>query len=390
MSTALHPGAAPRQLTVPSRAADLGFAVELPGDWQLHTLPDDHLNFEDSTRMLPLVVATAPQAAIVFSAAARPAYNDGTVSDWARFLLDHSALVPSTQGLGAVGDLQALVGECTQDSELGPMCVRFAFAEDGGRLLSLSLSAPQMLAQAMLPVWQQALSSFMLHSPKGPTVRVWPQAQPAGAECGEGGEGGEGGEERKESSPAIEALAVHALADDAASFDPQHPVLQNLRDRGIGLAPRVLRTDALARCVTLASGAIVGFIDAPFGWHAIDDGQRLLLLDPGNEVQLNFSLLQRPEGGLLAVLDGIETQAREDHAAPEFLRLELPGALALVVSQIAVSGEAATQLHLLQDGPSADLVLRCRITSTPERASASGNLGHAMLASVVFGNTAQA
>ena len=56
-------------------------------------------------------------------------------------------------------------------------------------------------------------------------------------------------------SPAIESLAVHALAHGAASFDPQHPKLHSLRDRGIGQAPRLLRTDLRAHRLTLASGA---------------------------------------------------------------------------------------------------------------------------------------
>jgi hypothetical protein len=396
MSPAFHRGAAARRLEVPSRAADLGFMVELPGDWQPHDLPDDDLNFDDPTHLTSLVVVTAPQAAIVFSAAARPAYADGTVSDWARYLLDHNGLVPGAQGGGSMGSLPALLGEATQASELGPVCVRYAFAEDGGRLISLSLTAPELVADALYGVWQHLLSTFALTTPKGPTVSVWPVANsaasaaetdpdasaasvdPAASACD--------ADPANASQPPLEPLANHALSGDAATFDQEHPTLQRLRDNGIGLAPRVHRVDSSARSVTLACGAIMAFIDAPFGWHAIDDGRRVLVFEPTSQVQLNFSLLERPEGGFEALMDALEAQSRSDYPAPEFLRLVFGRVQVLGVRNIADRGEPIEQLHLLVDGPAPHQVLRARITSTPERTGAAGNLGVTMLHSVVFGS----
>ncbi|MBK8767802.1 MAG: hypothetical protein IPM01_25600 [Burkholderiaceae bacterium] len=397
MSPAFHRGAAARRLEVPSRAADLGFTVELPGDWQPHDLPDDDLNFEDPTHLMSLVVVTAPQAAIVFSAAARPAYADGTVSDWASYLLDHNGLVPNAQGGGSMGSLPALLGEATQASELGPVCVRYAFAEDGGRLISLSLTAPELVADALYGVWQHLLSTFALTTPKGPTVSVWPVANsaasaadtdpdasaasvnPAASACD--------ADPANASQPPLEPLANHALSGDAATFDQEHPTLQRLRDNGIGLAPRVHRVDSGARSVTLACGAIMAFIDAPFGWHAIDDGRRVLVFEPTSQVQLNFSLLERPEGGFEALMEALEAQSRSDYPAPEFLRLVFGRVQVLGVRNIADRGEPIEQLHLLVDGPAPHQVLRARITSTPERTGAAGNLGVTMLHSVVFGGS---
>ena len=89
------------------------------------------------------------------------------------------------------------------------------------------------------------------------------------------------------------------------------------RGSGIGLAPRVHRVDSSARSVTLACGAIMAFIDAPFGWHAIDDGRRVLVFEPTSQVQLNFSLLERPEGGFEALMDALEAQSRSDYPATE-------------------------------------------------------------------------
>ena len=396
MSPAFHRGAAARRLEVPSRAADLGFTVELPGDWHPHDLPDDDLNFEDPTHLMSLVVVTAPQAAIVFLAAARPAYADCTVSDWASYLLDDNGLVPNAQGGGSMGSLPALLGEATQASELGPVCVRYAFAEDGGRLISLSLTAPELVADALYGVWQHLLSTFALTTPKGPTVSVWPVANsaasaaetdpdasaasvdPAASACD--------ADPANASQPPLEPLANHALSGDAATFDQEHPTLQRLRDNGIGLAPRVHRVDSGARSVTLACGAIMAFIDAPFGWHAIDDGRRVLVFEPTSQVQLNFSLLERPEGGFEALMDALEAQSRSDYPAPEFLRLVFGRVQVLGVRNIADRGEPIEQLHLLVDGPAPHQVLRARITSTPERTGAAGNLWVTMLHSVVFGS----
>ena len=418
MPTTPHRGLAARQLEVPSRAADLGFTVLLPGDWQPHDLPDDDLNFDNAAHLVSLVVVTAPQAAIVFSAAARPAYGDGTVSDWARFLLEHNALVPNVQGQGSMGDLPALLGEATQDSELGPMRVRYAFAEDGGRLINLSLIAPELLADAMLGVWQQILGSFALVSPKGPTVPVWPLAAPAtqgnvalplslipagdgrlwpalgrssapvaDQALGELTPSSAHPPTQASDEPNIDALANHALADDASSFDPEHPTLQILRNNGIGLAPRLQHIDAAARSVTLACGAIMAWMDAPFGWHAIDDGRRVLVFEPTNQVQLNFNLLPLPAGGVEQVIDELEAQNRIDYPEPEFLRLELGRIKALGVRNIADGDQAIDQVHMLVDGPAPGQLLRARITSTPARTAAACDLAQAMLHSVVFGST---
>lgn len=75
-----------------------------------------------------LAVVTAPHAAIVFAFAARPAYDDGTVADWMRYLLEHNQITPQTMSVGMIGVHAALLGEATQSSELGPMSVRFVFS----------------------------------------------------------------------------------------------------------------------------------------------------------------------------------------------------------------------------------------------------------------------
>jgi hypothetical protein len=153
--------------TFPSRLADLGFTAQLPADWIAHELPTEAVDFANPTFLVPLAIVTAPHAAIVFAFAARPAYDDGTLPDWATYLLNHNQLQPRAIGQDQVAGVPALIGEATQDSELGPMVVRFAFLEDGGRLINLTFSAPELLADAVREAWFAMLQSFTLETPKG-------------------------------------------------------------------------------------------------------------------------------------------------------------------------------------------------------------------------------
>lgn len=153
--------------TFPARIAELGFTAQLPADWIAHELPTEDADFSDPTKCVPLAIVTAPHAAIVFVFAARPAYDDGTTLDWATYLLSHNQLKPRAIGSDAVAGVPAVIGEATQESEVGTILVRFAFLEDGGRLINLSLTAPEILADAVRDAWFAMLQSFTLETPKG-------------------------------------------------------------------------------------------------------------------------------------------------------------------------------------------------------------------------------
>jgi len=172
--------------TFPSRIADLGFALTLPSDWISHELPAETPNFDDPTQLIALAVVTAPHSAIVLAAAARPAYSEGTLSDWGRWLLEKESASVRAMGEGKLGALPALIAEATRDSEVGTLVLRTAFAEDGARLINVTLTAPELLADAVLPIWKAALESFSLSTPRGATVPVYPPvdvpAQPSASE----------------------------------------------------------------------------------------------------------------------------------------------------------------------------------------------------------------
>ncbi|HMP84217.1 MAG TPA: hypothetical protein PKA41_16080 [Verrucomicrobiota bacterium] len=156
---------APR--TFAARIADLGFTAQLPADWTSHELPPQELEFNNPTFFLPLAIIAAPHAAIVFVFAARPAHDDGTLHDWAMYHLQHNNLQPRAVGTSQIAGVAAVTGEALQQSELGPVVVRFAFFEDGGRLVNLSLAAPELFADSVRDAWFEMIKSFTLATPKG-------------------------------------------------------------------------------------------------------------------------------------------------------------------------------------------------------------------------------
>lgn len=359
----------------PSRIADLGFSVRLPADWISHELPVEEPDFSNPTLCFPLAVVTAPHAAIVFTAAARPVYENGTISDWATYLLSENGIQPRAMGEHKAGALPALVGEAVQPSELGPMVVRFAFCEDGGRLINLSLSTPEMLDSAVRDVWFRALASFALATPRGTTAPLRaPPSAPAPAP-----EPPAATSETPAAAPSDPTFATYAVADTAATLDPEHRVNVNMRDRGTGLVPRVLATHDAERRATIGAGAIVSILDVPYGWHVIDDGRRTLLLDPAGKVQISLSIVPREGRENSRILDEIEAQTRKDYPAPEFVRMSYGRIEGLGVRSIAVEGAPVEQYHLLYPHPDNERLLRARVTTSPERREDAGNLAELVL-----------
>lgn len=87
------------------------------------------------------------------------------------------------------------------------------------------------------------------------------------------------------------SFARFALPEGPGSLDPDHRINANLRDGGVGLVPRVLGIDQDGAFATIGCGAIVSMLSIPLGWHAIDDGRRVLVFDPASNVQINFRLV---------------------------------------------------------------------------------------------------
>lgn len=362
--------------TIPSRIADLGFTAQLPADWIAHDLPEETPDFSEPAQCFPLALITAPYAAIVIAAAARPAYEDGSLHDWATFLLNHNELAPRAIGPVDIAGVPALAGEAVQESSMGAMVVRFAFLEDGGRLINLSLSAPEPLADSVREAWFALLSSFTLESPRGSRFSADSAVEPAPAPAAEKVE--------PSPPPASDApctFAQFALADTAATLDQEHPVNASMRDRGAGFVPKIMVTDDDAKRATVAAGAINAFCDVPYGWHIIDDGQRTVVLDPKGAIQINLSLLRQDRKSPAELLDEIEAQMRSDYPDPEFCRLAQGKIEALGARNIADGAQPLEQYHMLFPSHTVGMILRARVMTVPERRVDACNLAGLILES---------
>jgi hypothetical protein len=382
--------------TFPSRIADLGFTANLPSDWVAHELPEEKPDFSDPTTFVPLAVVTAPHAAIVFAFVARPAYDDGTLHDWSWYLLNHNKLTPRAIGPDNVAGVPALVGEATQESELGPMVLRFAFFEDGGRLVNITFSAPEVLADAVRDAWFEMLKSFTLETPRGSRFGA---AAPAPAESAPESQSHDQPvtevvspqADQETCAPAASAppaapktFADYALANDTTSLDPESSINANLRENGVGLVPNIAATNDTQKRATLGAGAIIAQFDVPYGWHVIDDGKRTLVFEPGGSVQINLNLIPREGRSNAGLLDDIEAQTRSDYPHPEFVRIKEGKIHALGVRNIADGDQPLEQYHLLYPFRDDSMVLRARVTATPEQATNANNLAELILESCVF------
>ena len=323
------------------------FRVLMPDDFQVVPLPEESPDFSDTAQMLPLGVAMAKYAAVVFTVATRPAFSAGTVADWlVHMARTQEGLQLEEIGESRVGDIPCVACFATQQSEAGPMRMRTSLFEDGGMLFNVSVMAPQALWGSVEATFVTMVNSFTLSHREGSRVPLAPAQPPAAATA--------------EADPS-ESYATYALASDTGSLDPEHQLNAYFRDNGIGLVPRVLAKDDAARSVTLGAGAILATFRVPFGWHVIDDGKRTLVFDAGNDVQINLNLFD-PEGSSDAdVIESLLAQAQQHYPGVEHVKLELAGMKCLGLRNLEEGGERLQQAYLIRAKAPRDLMLQTRV-----------------------------
>lgn len=374
------------QRSFPDRIAELGFSAVLPADWISHELPQEEIDFSNPTFFVPLAIVAAPHAAMVFAFAARPAHDDGSLADWAPYHLKHNQLDVRAMGRETVAGVPALVGEATQPSDLGEMVVRFAFLEDGGRLINLTLTAPALLADVLREAWFAMLQSFTLETPRGASGAVGAgvaDAEQGTSEIAADPTNRAATEAAASPSPLAtdEELLTMALADDTASLDPEHPMNANLRDRGVGLVPRVVHIDAATQSVRIAAGALEGYFRLPFGWHVIDDGRRTLVFDEAGRIQVNLSQRahegRSPEDMAALLLE----QYLEQQPDLVTMRHTMAGIAVSAVRGVAIGSETLDQYFLVRDVGRAGFYLVAKVSCTAEDCSRAMDLGGDIVAS---------
>jgi hypothetical protein len=145
--------------------------------WQIPELPPEEVD-SSTPAMLPLMIAVAPCGPVALTVAARPAYGDGGVSAWTQYLVTSDRIEPAAMGRRAAGPFDGFVGGGRMEQDGTAMESRFAFFEDGGRLVQVGLIVPAALFGSVETVWEKALDSFGLEPPRGQRTPVSAAAVP--------------------------------------------------------------------------------------------------------------------------------------------------------------------------------------------------------------------
>lgn len=347
----------------PLAQTGLGFTFSKPASWQVLEIPAEPPQFDNPAFFLPLHVCMSPLAAIIHSVAARPAYDDGSVSQWMEWLCGQQGIAIESSRAVTIGASPAVECEGTQDSEAGPLRLRILFLEDGKRLFTVTCLAPAELWPTAEPIFAQMLGSFRLETVHGATAPL---------------------EQNLETqSPPTEAKDV-AIAADASSLDPDNPMNARLRDGGIGLVPRVLATNEQERYAVVGAGAVESTFHIPFGWHVVDDGRRTLIFDPDGRMQINLNL-RRMDGGVHDMLRDIEAEHERQQPGIPRVHFSAAGLECLAFRGLQVRDEILDQTFLVRESDWEGVALTARVTANQEDMPFAMNTAEVVLTSMQRG-----
>jgi hypothetical protein len=162
-----------QQIAIEPRVAGLGYTHLLPAGWQRLPIPEEVPDFAEPVFM-PLGAFMAPYGAVLMTVGARPAFSDGSVYEWLRYLCEREQFEIRSLMPARIGELDAIVSDCIQQSDAGPMTIRMILIEDGGRLVAISAIAPSPLWEPLEPMFASMIESFRLMEPRGATVPLVP------------------------------------------------------------------------------------------------------------------------------------------------------------------------------------------------------------------------
>jgi hypothetical protein len=148
----------------------LSCSCELPDAWVKVPVPDEQYDFDNPSVFLPIVVCMAPYGAIVFTIAARPAFEDGTVQDWAEYLAAQNSLTIQSMREARINRMPCILVDATMPSEVGVMRSRSVFLEDGKRLYNIGTLAPEALWPSVEADFNYMLGAFRLDEMHGITA----------------------------------------------------------------------------------------------------------------------------------------------------------------------------------------------------------------------------
>jgi hypothetical protein len=162
-------------ITVTPSIAGLAYSHALPAGWQQVPLPEEQVDFSQPV-FLPLGVNMAPYGAVLFTVAARPAFDDGSVYEWMLYLCRREEFEIRSAMPVCVAGRDMIECGAIQQTDAGPMRLRLLMFEDGGRIFQISAMAPEAIWGSLESMFQEMLDSFQLHEPRGARLRSFREA----------------------------------------------------------------------------------------------------------------------------------------------------------------------------------------------------------------------
>jgi hypothetical protein len=358
----------PTLVHVPPRLADIEFTVRLAAEFRELELPTEDVDFTNPIQFAPLYAAMASYGAVLLTVAARPAYDNGSLREWLGYLCTTEGLTLVSLEKSTLNGRPTMVAEATQPSDAGVMRIRTHLFEDGGRLLNVSVIAPEAIWAGVAPTLMAMQQTFELLRPRGSAVPLEPNAATEAAPA-------------ESAADAETSNAESQAAPYCSCLDPEHPTNVRLRDARVGLVPRVHEQATATRPALVAPAAIEALIRVPAGWHVLDDGTRTLVFDAPGRIQISLNL--RPITDVDAFLKGVEREHRAQQPSLQTLITMLGRYPAILLHQLQVNGEQLEQGFLVHpEGCDRDgLMLVARITA------AEKDMGDAMeLIDTIFGS----
>jgi hypothetical protein len=356
-------------VTVTPAVPQFAFRLALPAGFRQMDLPAEQPDFSDLGKFMALGVFVDERTFAVVAVAARPGYPEGTVLDWLGFAASQQGMTVERFEPFATQAGPGASAVATQPNDGGPTRMRVVAVEDGGNFLLASAMCPVESWDELQPSLDAILASFSLVHGQGQTIPV-AKADATGP-----------------TPPAAKTYADFALADDAASLDPEHRINASIRDNGRGLVPRVLNVDAARKCARVGAAAIMATFNVPLGWHVMDDAQRTLVFDAKNDIQVNLSLIDTGDANadVGAIFQAILADLAGENPEAQYQRLDLDGMPAMVVKGLVIGGEHLEQAYVLKRvDPRPGVYLKARVTITREHFVRAGDLLEVLLSEMTF------
>lgn len=333
------------RVKIESPNGDFSMAFEKPQHWIFADVPAEaqDTDFSDPTKFAPVCLVLDPtnqqSRPPMFMVAARPVYPDGSVAQWLEAICESQNLEHGAIERAQFGDSPAVYCMARMKGEDEARMV-VVLLEDGGRLINLAFLTPPDQWDANTEVLNTILNSFRLTNAKGPTAALTPDENKA--------------------QPSSEL----ALADDASTLDQENPINANLMNNGVGFVPNIVKKDDKTKTATLACGALQGYIDLPYGWHAIDDGKRVLIFDPQNLTQINCAMIERGGASDKEILEKTVQGLAEEAPGFDYKIDEVDGVAVLMVRDVVIDGEKTQQAYMLAAAADPKYAVKIRVSST--------------------------